>query len=122
MQRPLTIALVVDSLSNFSNGTANSAYQLARELTDRGNTVRLIGVGAPDAQYRAREQQIPVATWFAHRQQTCFARPSAALFRRAFKDADIIHIYEPFSFGRHARDYALSHGIPVTAGFHIQQP
>ena len=70
MQRPLTIALVVDSLSNFSNGTANSAYQLARELTGRGNTVRLIGVGAPDGQYRAREQHIPVATWFAHRQQT----------------------------------------------------
>lgn len=120
MQRPLTIALVVDSLSNFSNGTANSAYQLARELTGRGNTVRLIGVGAPNGQYRAREQHIPVATWFAHRQQTCFARPSALLFRRAFKDADVIHIYEPFSFGRHVRDYALSHGIPVTAGFHIQ--
>ena len=45
--------------------------------------------------------------------------PSATLFRRASKDADIIHIYEPFSFGRHARDYARP-TYPRNCGFHIQ--
>lgn len=116
----LTLALVIDSLSNLSNGTANSANQLAAELTRLGHQVRLVGVQAPEPSYRAEELHLPVATALAHQQQECLAKPNKALFYRAFAGADIVHIYEPFIFGRAARDYAWSHSLPVTAGFHIQ--
>ena len=44
-ERPLTIAMVVDSVGNQGNGTSNSALQWARELERQGHTVRLVGVG-----------------------------------------------------------------------------
>ena len=51
--RPLTIALVIDTLAHEGNGTSNSALQYARELRRQGHAVRLVGVGAPE--YTARE-------------------------------------------------------------------
>ena len=47
IDRPLTIALVVDTVGNQGNGTSNSALQWAAELERQGHHVRLVGIGAP---------------------------------------------------------------------------
>ena len=47
-QRPLTIAMVVDTSGNRGNGTSNSALQWAQELERQGHHVRLVGIGAPE--------------------------------------------------------------------------
>ncbi|RBP98517.1 glycosyl transferase [Bifidobacterium aemilianum] len=117
-QQPLTIVLVVDTIGNQGNGTSNSALQYARELSKQGHEVRLVGVGAPE--YPAEINRVPLVSWVAAKQQMQFARPSSVLFRRAFKGADVVHIYMPFAFGRKAYAVARSMGIPVTAGFHLQ--
>ena len=114
----LTLALVLDSFGNRGNGTSNSAIQYAQGLEALGYRVRLVGVGSTD--YPARVHRIPLVSRVAARQQMSFARPDPELFRRAFAGVDLVHIYEPFAFGRAALAQARSMGIPVTAGFHIQ--
>ena len=114
----LTLALVLDSFGNRGNGTSNSAIQYAQGLEARGHRVRLVGVGSTE--YPARVHRIPLVSRVAARQQMSFARTDPELFRRAFTGVDLVHIYEPFAFGRAALAQARSMGIPVTAGFHIQ--
>lgn len=115
---PLTIALVVDTFGNRGNGTSNSALQWAQELERQGHQVRLVGINAPE--YPARENHIPLVSWISAKQQMHFAQPSATLFDRAFDGVDVVHIYTPFKFGRHAMAAARAKGLPVTAGFHVQ--
>lgn len=118
IDRPLTIALVVDTVGNQGNGTSNSALQWAQELERQGHHVRLVGIGAPE--YPARVNRVPLVSWVAAKQQMQFAEPSDTLFRTAFAGCDVVHIYMPFKFGRHAAKVARRMGIPVTAGFHLQ--
>lgn len=117
-QRPLTIAMVVDTSGNRGNGTSNSALQWAEELKRQGHTVRLVGVGAPE--YPARVNHVPLVSWVAKKQQMQFAEPSDMLFRTAFQGVDVVHIYTPFRFGQHACKVAKQMGIAVTAGYHVQ--
>nr|WP_278745194.1 glycosyltransferase [Bifidobacterium catenulatum] len=117
-QRPLTIAMVVDTSGNRGNGTSNSALQWAEELKRQGHTVRLVGVGAPE--YPARINHVPLVSWVAKKQQMQFAEPSDTLFRTAFQGVDVVHIYTPFRFGQHACKVAKQMGIAVTAGYHVQ--
>lgn len=116
--RPLTIAMVVDSIGNRGNGTSNSALQYAEELKAQGHEVRFVGIGAPV--YRARIHHIPFVSFIASKQQMSFAQPSEELFAAAFKGVDVVHIYLPFKFGREAMKAARARGIAVTAGFHLQ--
>ncbi|KFI52715.1 glycosyltransferase [Bifidobacterium biavatii] len=118
IDRPLTIALVMDTIGNKGNGTSNSALQYAHELERQGHHVRLVGIGAPE--YPARVSRVPLVSWVAAKQQMQFAEPSETLFRTAFRGVDVVHIYLPFRFGRHAARAARAMGIPVTAGFHLQ--
>lgn len=117
-QRPLTIAMVVDTSGNRGNGTSNSALQWAEGLKRQGHTVRLVGVGAPE--YPARVNHVPLVSWVAKKQQMQFAEPSDTLFRTAFQGVDVVHIYTPFRFGQHACKVAKQMGIAVTAGYHVQ--
>ena len=117
-QRPLTIAMVVDTSGNRGNGTSNSALQWAEELKRQGHTVRLVGIGAPE--YPARVNHVPLVSWAAKKQQMQFAEPSDTLFRTAFQGVDVVHIYAPFRFGQHACKVAKKMGIAVTAGYHVQ--
>ncbi|NEG54284.1 glycosyltransferase [Bifidobacterium platyrrhinorum] len=118
IDRPLTIALVVDTVGNQGNGTSNSALQWAAELERQGHHVRLVGIGAPE--YPARVNKVPLVSWVAAKQQMQFAQPSDTLFRTAFQGVDVVHVYMPFKFGRRAAKVARQMGIPVTAGFHLQ--
>ena len=116
--RPLTIALVVDTAGNEGNGTSNSALQYARELRRQGHTVRLVGIGSPE--YPIRVHHIPLVSWIAAKQQMQFAQPDRAVFRKAFVGVDVVHVYLPFKYGRVAVQTAHEMGIPATAGFHLQ--
>lgn len=118
LHNSLTLALVLDSFGNCGNGTSNSALQYAHELQVQGHQVRLVGVGAPT--YPARVHRIPLVSYVAAKQQMSFARANRDLFQRAFTGVDLVHIYEPFAFGRAALAEAQRMDIPVTAGFHIQ--
>lgn len=116
--RPMTIVFVIDALGNEGNGTSNSAIQFAQGLRGLGHEVRLVGIGA--GEYAAQETRIPVVSPVADRQQMHFAKPDAALFRRAFSGASVVHLYLPFPFEMAARRVARSLRIPVSCAFHLQ--
>ncbi|WP_033515835.1 glycosyltransferase [Bifidobacterium cuniculi] len=116
--RPLTIAMVVETSGNRGNGTSNSALQWAQELRRQGHEVRMVGIGAPD--YPAQVNHVPLVSWVAAKQQMKFAQPNRTLFERAFDGVDVVHLYTPFKFCRHALAQAHAMGIPVTAGYHVQ--
>ncbi|NEG69414.1 glycosyltransferase [Bifidobacterium choloepi] len=116
--RPLTIALVVETGGNRGNGTSNSALQWAAELTRQGHHPRVVGIGSAD--FPARENHIPFVSWISRKQQMQFAEPSRKLFEKAFDGVDVVHVYLPFRFGRHAAKAARRMGLPVTAGYHLQ--
>ena len=94
IDRPLTIALVVDTVGNQGNGTSNSALQWAAELERQGHHVRLVGIGAPE--YPARVNKVPLVSWVAAKQLMQFAEPSDTLFRTAFQGVDVVARYVAF--------------------------
>ncbi len=116
--KPLTITFVCEALGNRGNGTSNSAVQYATELEKLGNSVRLVGVGAPD--FPLPERYIPLVTPISRRQQMRFAHVDDAVLRRAIAGADVVHCYLPFALEKRALRIAHESGIPVTAGFHLQ--
>ncbi len=88
IDRPLTIALVVDTVGNQGNGTSNSALQWAAELERQGHHVRLVGIGAPE--YPARVNMCRSSAGWPKKQQMQFAEPSDTLFRTAFDGVDVV--------------------------------
>ena len=83
IDRPLTIALVVDTVGNQGNGTSNSALQWAAELERQGHHVRLVGIGAPE--YPARVNRGAARLVGGRQGSSCNSpEPSDTLFRTAF--------------------------------------
>src|SRR5687768_5670534 len=93
----MIVTLVVDTFNINNNGTTMSAMRFAAALIARGHTVRVVACGEPgnttgqgsagsiDAPASTRtagpemfyvpELRVPIASWFAHRQSTLFAKP-----------------------------------------------
>ncbi|GAA2336433.1 glycosyltransferase [Dactylosporangium salmoneum] len=122
----MVITLVIDTFNVGNNGTTISAMRFAETLIARGHTVRVVACGAPDEppdgpdMYWVPELVVPIASSFAHRQNTLFAKPVRAVLRTAIEGADVVHIYQPWPLGRAAQRIARELGVPAIAAFHIQ--
>ncbi|WP_433614500.1 glycosyltransferase [Dactylosporangium sp. CA-139114] len=120
----MVITLVIDTFGVANNGTTISAMRFAETLVERGHTVRVVACGeaggSPVELYRVPELVVPIASRFAHRQHTLFARPVRATLVAAIAGADIVHIYQPWPLGRAAERVARRLGVPAIAAFHIQ--
>jgi 1,2-diacylglycerol 3-alpha-glucosyltransferase len=127
----MIITLVIDTFNVNNNGTTMSATRFAAALISRGHTVRVVTCGKPDEAAAGTENDgpetfyvpelvVPIATRLAHRQNTLFARPDRDVLTAAIKDADVVHIYQPWPLGRTAEKVARELGVPAVAAFHIQ--
>ncbi|MEV6932305.1 glycosyltransferase [Dactylosporangium sp. NPDC051485] len=122
----MVITLVIDTFNVGNNGTTISAMRFAETLIARGHTVRVVACGEPDEppdgphMYWVPELVVPIASSFAHRQHTLFAKPVRAVLRTAIEGADVVHIYQPWPLGRAAQRVARELGVPAIAAFHIQ--
>ena len=122
----MRIAFVMDDVGEARNGTALTCLRYAAELRRQGHEVRLVAHGAgpantPDGSafpVPKHEPFLPGA--FAARQDFLFARPDPAVFARAFRDVDVIHVFMPFELGRAALRWGRAHEVPVSAAFHVQ--
>ncbi|GIF72549.1 hypothetical protein Asi02nite_20670 [Asanoa siamensis] len=121
--------MVTDTFDVGNNGITVSAMRFAANLIARGHTVRVVACGEPGAvsplpggpeMFWVPELVVPVATRLAHRQHTAFGRPDRETLVAAIKDADVVHIYQPWPLGRAAERIAREIGVPAVAGFHIQ--
>lgn len=126
----MIIVLITDTFNMHNNGITISAMRFAEGLTKIGNRVRVVCCGDPPQSgtdpksgyqmYYVPEMYVPVASYFAHKQDTLFAKPVRSTLLKAMDGADVVHIYEPFALGREAQRIAKKMGIPTIAGFHIQ--
>jgi 1,2-diacylglycerol 3-alpha-glucosyltransferase len=138
----MIVTLVVDTFNVNNNGTTMSAMRFAAALIARGHTVRVVACGEPgdttgqgsagsiDApastptagpeMFYVPELRVPIASWFAHRQSTLFAKPVTDVLTAAITCADVVHIYQPWPLGRAAERIARQLGVPAIAAFHIQ--
>lgn len=123
----MIITLVIDTFNVNNNGTTMSAMRFAAALVSRGHTVRVVACGdqsevAPGGpeMFHVPELVVPIASWFAHRQGTLFAKPVHEVLVAAIQGADVVHIYQPWPLGRAAERIARRLGVPAIAAFHIQ--
>jgi 1-acyl-sn-glycerol-3-phosphate acyltransferase len=126
----MIITLVTDTFDVGNNGITVSAMRFAANLVSRGHTVRVVACGEPgDAtgqqpdgpeMFWVPELVVPIATRLAHRQNTVFGSPDRETLIAAIKDADVVHIYQPWPLGRAAERIAREIGVPAVAAFHIQ--
>ncbi|MEU7871549.1 glycosyltransferase [Dactylosporangium sp. NPDC049140] len=121
----MLITLVIDTFNVGNNGTTISAMRFADTLVSRGHTVRVVACGEPGGDtpfemFWVPELVVPVASRFAHRQHTVFARPVRDTLVAAIAGADVVHIYQPWPLGRAAERIARRLGVPAIAAFHIQ--
>ncbi|MGI5244362.1 glycosyltransferase [Dactylosporangium sp. CA-139066] len=124
----MVITLVIDTFNVGNNGTTISATRFADALIARGHTVRVVACGEPAGQeapggprmYWVPELVVPIASRFAHRQNTVFAKPVRDVLADAIRGADVVHIYQPWALGRAAQRIARRLGVPAIAAFHIQ--
>jgi len=126
----MVITLVTDTFNINNNGTTISAMRFAEVLAQRGHQIRVVACGDPSKSGRnpdtgfemfyLPELKIPVATYFAHKQHTLFAKPVRATLEKAISGSDVVHIYQPWPLGIAAEKIAKKMKIPAMAAFHIQ--
>lgn len=126
----MIVTLVIDTFNTNNNGTTISAMNFSEVLSKRGNSVRIVTCGDPAKSgldpessyemYYLPEHIIPIASYFAHKQRTLFAKPINATLVKAISGADVVHIYEPWALGIKARKIAGKLGVPSIAAFHVQ--
>lgn len=126
----MVIVLVTDTFNTNNNGTTISAMHFARALAQRGHRIRVIACGEPSRSgmdqetgyemFYVPELKIPIASRFAHKQHTLFAKPVRATLEKAIGGADAVHIYQPWPLGSAAQRTARRLGVPALAAFHVQ--
>ena len=117
----MTIVFVIDMYDSTNNGTTMTAYRFVEHLRRRGHTVRIVSTGEPDHdKYVVPELKIPIASFYAHKQNFAFAKPVEPLLRQAFSGADIVHLMLPLRLERHAARICHEMKIPCSAAFHLQ--
>ena len=123
----MIITLVIDTFNVNNNGTTISAMRFAATLVSRGHTVRVVTCREPGGQelkgpemFYVPELVVPIASRFAHRQDTMFAKPVREVLTAAIEGADVVHIYQPWPLGRAAERIARQLGVPAVAAFHMQ--
>ena len=121
----MIITLVVDQYAYENNGTTISTRRFARALAERGHEVRVVGVtgdkpAGSEILYNVPERNVPLATYFAHKQGLLFAKADKQVLTEAITGSDVVHVLMPFKIEKAAIKIAKSLKIPVTGAFHVQ--
>ncbi|PAF42951.1 glycosyltransferase [Helicobacter sp. 11S03491-1] len=117
----MTIALVVDSFADKSNGTSMTAFRFAKALRERGHKVHVV---APyiegEGYYPVPERYIPIVSEISRKQRMIFGKPVEKILREAFHGVDVVHLFLPFKLEIVAIKIAKSMNIPYMGAFHLQ--
>lgn len=118
----MNIVYVIDSYGEFSNGTTVTAKRSKQFLEKLGHKVSIVSISDNDEEgfFKLEERKIPIVSYFAKKQSMYFAKPNKEVFKEAFKDADLVHLFLPYKSSRVALKVAKKMNIPVTAAFHMQ--
>src|SRR5690554_1370093 len=118
----MNIVYVIDSYGEFSNGTTVTAKRSKQFLEKLGHKVSIVSISDNDEEgfFKLEKRKIPIVSYFAKKQSMYFAKPNKEVFKEAFKDADLVHLFLPYKSSKVALKVAKKMNIPVTAAFHMQ--
>lgn len=117
----MNIVFVVDVFDVQKNGTTMTARRMAYKLRQLGHEVRIVstGIEEPD-KFIVPEYRIPIVRHFSKAQGFMMAKPRREVLERAFRSADVVHLFLPLPLECKARRLAEQMRIPCTAAFHLQ--
>lgn len=121
----MKIAIVCDVLGEENNGTTIAAMNLIRYLKSAGHDVRVL---CADSSKKGEKNYFvapnrsfgKVLDKYVKKVGVTLSKKDNALVERALDGVDYIHSMLPFALGKQAARYAKKHGIPMSAGFHMQ--
>lgn len=120
----MKITIVCDVLGKANNGTTLAALNLIKAMKERGHEVTVV---CPDEDKKGKPGYVVMPTMnlgplngYIKKNGVSLARGAKKLLEPAIVGRDAVHIMLPFNLGVHALKLCQKHGIPVTAGFHMQ--
>lgn len=121
----MKIAIVCDVLGEENNGTTIAAMNLIRYLKSAGHDVRVL---CADQSKKGEENYFvapnrsfgKILDKYVKKVGVTLPKKDKALVERALNGVEYIHSILPFALGKQAARYAKKHGIPMSAGFHMQ--
>lgn len=120
----MKITVVCDVLGKENNGTTIAAMNLIRSLRAKGHDLTVV---CSDENRRGLKDFVVMPTMnlgplngYIRKNGVSLSRVDRQLLEPAIVGRDVIHIMLPFALGNAALKIAREHGIPVTAGFHMQ--
>ena len=121
----MKIVIVIDSW-NKGNGGVVVTHTLVNELKLRGHEVSLVTTAGEEvSKYTGTVNEvsgfyIPGIKESLKSMGFCFGVGKKKVFRKAYKDADLVHVIFPFFMARNAVRVAKKMKIPVMGACHIQ--
>ncbi len=121
----MKIAVVCDVLGEENNGTTIAAMNLIRYLKSAGHEVRVLCADKSkkgcEGYYVAPNRSFGrILDKYVKKVGVSLPKKDKALVERALDGVEYIHSILPFALGKQAARYAKEHGIPMSAGFHMQ--
>ena len=120
----MKIAVVCDVLGVANNGTTIAALNLINSLKAKGHEVRVLCPDEDkkdiDGYYVMPKVNFLFLNNYVAKNGVALSRPVRKKICEALDGVDAVHVMTPFFLGIAARKYAVSHGVPLTAGFHCQ--
>ncbi len=119
--RPLRIAMVIDSWDDAANGAVISTRRFTDLLRAHGHAVTILAAGAPvPGKVVLGTFYIPFANDIMRKMRLPFAWPTPAIVDATIAAQDVVHIQFPFYLGIKAITAARRLGKPVVSTFHVQ--
>lgn len=118
----MKIVFVIDSW-NDGNGGVVATKRVAEELIKRGHEIRVVSTGQHEGNYEFFEVPgfyPPGVRESLEKMNFLFGKGKKAVYREAFKGADLVQVQFPFFMARNAVKVAKKMGIPVTGAAHVQ--
>jgi glycosyltransferase involved in cell wall biosynthesis len=122
MNKPLNIAMLVDTYGTNTNGTTISAKRFTEALRKRGHTVNII-TGSPaedEFTHTTGYNKLPILYQLSRSQGMFIAKSNKKILTKVIKESDIVHFLLPFSIQRKGKKISDKFNIPSTAAFHLQ--
>lgn len=119
----MKIVFMIDSWTE-GNGGGVAAMRVVKELQARGHQIRIVSTGEHYDEdfefYQVPGFTMPFVRKGMEKMNFEFAKWKPDTLRRAFKGADLVHVYYPFFIASKAIKMANEMGIPVTGASHVQ--
>jgi glycosyltransferase involved in cell wall biosynthesis len=120
-ERPLRIAMVLDSWDDTANGGVVSTRRFTELLREGGHEVTVLATGRPEpGKVALRQLRVPLADRIMREMRFPFAWPDRRILAEALSRQDVVHVQFPFWLGIRAVKLARRAGLPVVSTFHVQ--